>query len=118
MRNDATRSGHSQSPLRSSFPIILFTKVFIEWVVNGLLSNGTKVSSSGSVRMILRHKMVGIGSGRAAGVSCTEVFGGTGCTLVCINCSCCSIIARSAVFSGFNPDTKAVEALTSCAQRS
>ena len=40
-----------------------------------------KCSSSGSVRMILRHKMVGIGSGRAAGVSCTEVFGGTGCTL-------------------------------------
>ena len=28
-----------------------------------------------SVRMILRHKMVGIGSGRVAGVSCTEVFG-------------------------------------------
>ena len=36
-----------------------------------------KCSSSGwSVRMILRHKVVGIGSGRAAGVSCTEVFGG------------------------------------------
>ena len=79
-----------------------------------------KCSSSGwSVRMILRHKVVGIGSGRAAGVSCTEVFGGNWlhpclhklqlllnhCTFYCVR-------------SGFNPDTKAVEALTSCAQRS
>ena len=32
--------------------------------------------SKWSVRIVLQHKMVGIGSGRAAGVSCAEVFGG------------------------------------------
>ena len=46
--------------------------------------------------IILSRKMIERGFGRAA--SCPLCGGhsvGTGCTLVCINCSCCSITASS-----------------------
>ena len=65
--------------------------------------------------MVLRREMVGIGSEEAAGVICTEVFGGNCFAKLQLLLNHCTFYC---VRSGFNPDTKAVEALTSCAQRS